>query len=116
MNSEPIPNISIGNIYLILNAVAKNGEIETMRLLLQNKEIDPSFNDNAALLLALSMDHEQMAKLLLDHPRVNDSARENNQFKVIEKLLEKIRIPAPEEPTNLPVRSEAFVLASEGGL
>lgn len=67
MSSQQVSSTSsatIDNVYSILNSLSKNGDVETIKLLLMNKGVDPSFNGNEALFLALKNDHLEVAKLL----------------------------------------------------
>lgn len=89
MNFERAPDIPVvvGNVYTILNAVAKKGDVEVMELLLKNETIDPSLNGNEALLLAILSGHTEVAKLLLSDSRVFRYADENNQLEIMKKFM-----------------------------
>ena len=89
-----------------------SGDIDVVREFLQDKNIDPAYNDNAAIQCATKKGHTEIVRLLIADPRVDPSVRglvfndacRRGHFEIVKMLLEDGRID-PTEPWNHPLRA-----------
>jgi len=89
-----------------------SGDIDVVRELLQDENIDPAYNDNAAIQCATEKGHTEIVRLLIADPRVDPSVRGlvfydacgRGRFEIVKMLLEDGRID-PSEPWNHPLRT-----------
>src|SRR3972149_2705194 len=89
------------NIQKLFNKACKHDHIEVVKLLLQDTRVDPSDQNNAAILLASGSGHIEVVKLLLQDTRVDPSDQNNLAFrwasqkgyvKIVELLLQDPRV------------------------
>lgn len=83
----------------------KNGNLEVVRLLLNDPRVGPSAKDNYAIRLASYNGHLEVVRLLLSDSRVDPSARENfairwaserGHLEVVRLLLSDLRVDPSE--------------------
>jgi ankyrin repeat protein len=59
------------SIYMDLVTACKNGDIQSVRLLLEDPLVNPADDHNQAIILASAHGHEDIVRLLMADPRVN---------------------------------------------
>jgi ankyrin repeat protein len=69
---------------------AANGHTEILKKLLEYRNVDPSYKDNAALKGAVRYQHLENINLLLNDPRINLSMESEQSISVLESLLTHI--------------------------
>jgi hypothetical protein len=80
---------------------ASKGDFKVISELLNNPEVDPSSDDNYAIVVASNAGHLKIVNRLLEDPRVDPSANNNEavilaytrgRWDVVKRLLEDIRV------------------------
>ena len=101
-----------------LEDAMRNNNIKKVELLLKNKDVDPSINDNQAIIYASSVGYIilDIIKLLLNDPRVDPSennnqaikaASENGYTNVVKLLLQHPRVD-PSSNNNYAINHAAY--------
>ena len=67
-----------------INAV-ETGNIDKVRLLLENPEIDPATNNNEAIRVASGRGHTEVVRMLLADPRTNPASNNNYPIRLASK-------------------------------
>ena len=67
---------------------AFNGFIPMIKLLLSDKCLNPSLNDNYAIIVAYKKDHNEIVELLWQNKRVKDTLKKDN-LDLYNKLITK---------------------------
>ena len=84
-----------------LQWACQQGKIEDVKILLRDKKVDPSDNNNEPIVLASYYGHTQIVKLLLRDPRVDPSvlfnaavrfAYQENHWDTLDELLKSSKI------------------------
>ena len=107
-------DLSYDNIDYAIDDAVRNGQIEIVRLLLQDERFYPGYEDGLAIRSAIQYDHIEIVKLLLNDPRVDTwgSFRESikyNRIEIFKLLLADDRVdPADDD-------NRAIIYAAEKG-
>jgi len=109
------PNLDRQNLF---QCVVSRGLIEYIKVLLEDKRkekiIDPSADNNKAIISASKNGHTLAVKLLLTDPRVNPSARDNEAIRMasINGQIDVVKLLLIDKRVNPSARNnEAFRLA-----
>ena len=89
------------NLNQLFTNICREGNLDSVKLLIQDHRVDPSAQDNYSIIYASNNGHLEVVKLLLQDSRVDPSAQdnysiirasENGYLEVVKLLLQDPRI------------------------
>jgi len=100
-----------------ITKASMNGHVEVVRLLLKDNRVDPSANDNGAIIWASTRGHYKVVEMLINDKRVDPSARDNEAFKCASRHVKVMELFLRDKHMNLSAQDIMYVfkVASKGG-